>query len=397
MSASETPSPPFPITTTATSMSPSSPITRSQTTPSPIKPSSAHTSPYVTRASPKQNIKPQVSGNPAAPFRPPGATSSQETAEEKAERVRKRNREYAAENRARKKAERNAQPPMNNDTSSTILIDADQAPTPQDPPNPSQEEVEELEPNLQATQDEEEEGAEDGNDNDLEDDDDLPTNPTSAKLWEVFAQEFNNPSCRVQVLEPLDDTWDSIHYSGHNPNQLVHTRSAEQLKLVYTRKRASLTVLCANYEKSGFNEGERFQYLNSVKNEKADASLYYWWLVIESQNLKSSVVKKLDDGVGGSSSQPSAAKKKTAVKRESIEPSQADVAILDACHAHRDFMQLQTRQTQSELDLQHAAASKEREDMKIVTMIASNNDMDPTVRAKANEKLLAWLTVKTHL
>ncbi|KAK3234347.1 hypothetical protein CYMTET_55393 [Cymbomonas tetramitiformis] len=219
---------------------------------------------------------------------------------------------------------------MNIDSSSAILIDADQAPTPQDPPNPSQEEVEELDANLEATQDEDEEGAEDGNDNDLEDDDDLPTNPTSAKcvcgkshirrqpawiaaehirfaslftkasltttvqrlfrsataqelddrnlppVWEVFAQEFNNPSCRVQVLEPLDDTWDSIHYSGHNPNQLVHTRSAEQLKLVYTRKRASLTVLCANYDKSGFNEGERFQYLNSVKNEKADASLYYW-------------------------------------------------------------------------------------------------------------------------
>ena len=348
---------------------------------------------------------------------------------------------------------------MNNETSESIIIDADQAPTPQPPSNPSQEEVEDLQPILQATPEEEEESqnvqadetqaAEDGNDNDLlEDDDDLPANPNSAKcvcgkwhpkrqpgwiaqehirfaslfskasmtttvqrlfrpasaqelddrnlppVWEVFAQEFNNPTCRVEVLEPLDDTWDFVHYSGHNPNQLVHTRNAEQMKIAYTRKRAALTVLCANYEKSGFNERERFQYLNSVKNEKADASLYYWWLVIESQNLKSSVVKKLDDGVGGSSSQPSqpSAKKKTAVKRESSEPSDADVAILDACNAHRDFLQLQTRQTQSELDLQHAAASKVREDMKIVTMIASSNDMDPVVRAKANEKLLAWLS-----
>ena len=45
----------------------------------------------------------------------------------------------------------------------------------------------------------------------------------------------------------------------------------------------------------------------------------------------------------------------------------------------------------SQFDLENAAATKEREDMKIVSMIASNNDMDSAVRAKANERLLAWL------
>ena len=210
-------------------------------------------------------------------------------------------------------------------------------------------------------------------------------------VWEVLAQEFNDPACRVELLDPPDDSWESVHYSSHNPNTLVHTRSAEQLKLTYTRKRASLTILCANYEKSGFNERERFQYLNSVKNERADVALYYWWLAIEHCNLKSSVVKKLDDGVGGASTASTNKGKKTKIKREFGAPSEADVAIKDACDAHRDFLNLQTRQTLSQFDLENAAATKEREDMKIVTMIASNNDMDSTVRAKANERLLAWL------
>ncbi|KAK3288891.1 hypothetical protein CYMTET_3645 [Cymbomonas tetramitiformis] len=403
MSSDEPPSSPsFPFQVTAKPTSPFSPITRSQTSPSPKNSPSQHSSPFALRSSPRLARATKQTGNPAAPFHPPGPKPTTKEEEEEAKKERKRRLDLSAA--ASAAAVENATHVEGGEDGDEDNPDDDENPDDDGPPpNPTSKQC--LCGKSHATRQPSWIAAEHirfaslfskasltstvqrlfrlARQQEL-DDRNLPP------VWEVFAQEFNDPTCRVQILEPLDETWDSIHYTGHNPNILVHTRSAEQLKFVYTRKRASLTILCANYEKSGFNEGERFQYLNSVKNEKADASLYYWWLAIESLQLKSAVVKKLDEGVGGASSLPQQ-KKKVTVKKEVGAPSNADVAIVEACNAHRDFVNQQTRQAQLEQDAQHARETKEREDIKIVSLIASNSDMDPTVRAKANERLLAWL------
>ncbi|KAK3288893.1 hypothetical protein CYMTET_3647 [Cymbomonas tetramitiformis] len=229
--------------------------------------------------------------------------------------------------------------------------------------------------------------------------------PNIRNVWDVLAEEFNSSIVRVSLCEPMDSSFDEIHFAAYNPNLLLHTRPSAWLKSIYDDIRPLLTVLNSNYNISGQNEPERWRYMNSLKGKACDVGVYYWWMVMEQAGFTSRVVKGLDPKVAGESSISGAehGKKTIHATAATDHASSVDQALEKTCEQQTAVLALQRAREEHELREAQARTateahrektfllSKQQDNVKLAQTLVSDPDMDPEIKTKARSKILEWL------